>query len=123
MSNIQEVDTKEDEYVIRANVNKKLSKELNLGELVFDDPPDYDPPAEPGLANSNVIIPSYYHLHNRPSKITSINYYEIIKDDIRNLRPLNKYQLEFVKNLSHEQKNELLEIFNSCLETVSGLLL
>lgn len=122
MSNISEVDAEEDEYVIHANVNKKLSKELNLSELIFDEPPDYNPPAEPGLANSNVIIPGYYHLHNNPSKIMSINYYEIIKDDIRNLRPLNKYQLEFVKNLSDEQKNELFELFNSCLETIASVL-
>ena len=103
-------------------MNKKLSTELNLSEFVFDEPLNYEPPTEPGLANSNVIIPSYYHLHNSSSKITSINYYGIIKDDVRNLRPLNKYQLEFVKTLTHEQKNKLLEIFNSCLETVSELL-
>ena len=63
---------------------------------------------KPGLENSNVIIPSYYHLHKHPSKILSIDYYNIIKDDIKNCRPLNKYQLEYIKDLSHEYKYELI---------------
>jgi hypothetical protein len=93
-----------------------LSKELQLPECVFDEIfPLYAPPKAPGLENSNVIIPSYYNLHNNPSKILSIDYYNIIKDDIRNCRPLNKYQLEYIKDLSHEYKYELINIFNESI--------
>lgn len=113
----------EDEnYVITTNVCKRLSKELGLNEISYDESILYEPPKEHGLQNSNVIIPEYYKLHNHPSKIFDIDYYEIIKDDIRNLRPLNKYQLEYIKQLSHENKNELFDIFNSCIKSINTLL-
>ena len=102
-------------YIIKTNVCKRLSKELDLQEMIFDEGVVYDPPTETGLENCNCIIPSYYHLHKHPSKIFTIDYFEIIKDDIRNYRPLNKYQLEYIKHLSHENKDELLTIFNECV--------
>ena len=109
-------------YTIKTKVCKKLSKELGLNEIVFDDKIDYIPPKENGLLNSDIIIPSYYQLHKHPSKIFNIDYYEIIKDDIRNIRPLNKYQLEYIKELSHEYKIELINIFNDCIKTFSDCL-
>ena len=66
--------------------------------------------------NSNVIIPPYYSLHKNPTKIFDANYFEIIKDDIRNYRALNEYQLKYVKELSHENKNELFDLFNKCMK-------
>jgi hypothetical protein len=50
------------------------------------------------LENSDVIIPSYYEIHKHPSKIFNLDYFEIIKDDIRNYRELNKYQMEYIRN-------------------------
>lgn len=108
-------------YVMKAKLCNRLSKEFNLQEICYDIL-EYEPPTEPGLSNCDVIIPSYYHLANNPENIFKIDYYEIIKDDIRNMRPLNGYQLEYIKQLSHEQKNELLELFNACISTVSELL-
>jgi len=45
----------------------------------------------------------------------SFDYYEVIKDDIRNFRPLNKYQFEYIKTIPTEDKDELLHIFNDSL--------
>ena len=82
----------------------------------------YEPPKNPGLCNSDIIIPSYYKLHENPTKILDIDYYKIIKDDIRNFRPLNKYKLEYIKKLSHECKDELIDIFNQCLELFKDMI-
>jgi hypothetical protein len=69
--------------------------------------------------NSSPIIPSYYNLHQTPYKITDLDYYRIILDDIKNLRPLNKYQLEYIKyNLSDNEKNEIIEQYNKCLKFI-----
>jgi hypothetical protein len=113
-------------YVIKTNMSKRLSQELNIKDIncnITDyDIIDYEPPKEPGLSNSNVIIPLYYNLDKDSSKILDIDYYNIIKDDIKNLRALNKYQLDYIKKLSHEDKNELFDIFNSCLASFSEFL-
>ena len=112
----------DNDYIITTKVCKRLSKELGLPEYIYDEKINYEPPKENGLANCDVIIPSYYHVDKHPSKIFDIDYYEIIKDDIRNFRVLNKYQLEYIKQLSHEHKNELFDIFNLCINTFNTLL-
>lgn len=110
-------------YVIKANLCGMLSRELKLDEIFYDEMGTYEPPTESGLSNSNVIIPAYYHIDKHPSKIIDIDYYEIIKDDIRNYRALNSYQLEYIRNLtSHELKNELIEIFNECIKMFNELI-
>jgi hypothetical protein len=113
----------DDLYVIKTNINKRLSKELGLDELVYDVDVEnpYEPPKEHGLNNCNMIIPEYYHLSSKTNNLFTINYYEIIKDDLRNLRPLNKYQLVYIKSLSNECKDELFDIFNSSLEALLSL--
>jgi len=103
-------------YVFKANICTMLSRELQLSEINYDDMGNYDVPKESGLSNCNVIIPSYYNLHKYPSKALNVDYYEIIKDDIRNFRVLNEYQLKYIKDLSHHYKNELFDIYNSCIK-------
>jgi hypothetical protein len=117
-----DLDNDYENYVINTKMNNKLLKELGLTENNYDEKNSYEPPKEHGLSNSNVIIPAYYHIDRHPSKILNIDYYEIIKDDIRNFRTLNSYQLEYIKKLSHEQKNELFDLFNSCMDTINKLL-
>ena len=107
-------DVSDDNYIIKAKICKRLSTELGLEEIKFDEIGIYDVPKEHGLSNCNMIIPSYYQLHKHPSKIFTLDYFEMIKDDVRNLRELNKYQLEYIKSVSHECKNELLDIYNEC---------
>jgi len=58
-----------------------------------------------------MIIPEYYHLARHPSKILDIDYLKIIKDDIRNFRILNPYQMKYIKELDHEDKDELFDLF------------
>ena len=112
----------DENYIIKANMCKKLSKEFGLDEVTFDKPINWDIPSEPGLINSNKIIPDYYKIHNNKTKMFNVDYYEIIKDNIRNYRPLNNYQLEYIKKLSHEHKNELIDIFNDCIISFTYLL-
>jgi len=110
-------ETSDDYYQFTTNVNRTLSKVLGIDdikEFKIDDYQPYEVPKEHGLSNCNIIIPSYYNLYKHPSKIFDIDYYEIIKDDIRNCRTLNEYQLQYIKDLSHEHKNEIFDIFNSC---------
>ena len=109
-------------YIIKTNVCKRLSKEFDLPEMVIDETVIVEPPTEYGLSNSDIIIPSYYHLAKHPSKILGLDYFNIIKDDIKNYRTLNKYQLEYVKDLTHEYKNELIEIFNECIKAFNELM-
>lgn len=66
-----------------------------------------------------LIIPQYYFNNNDPSKILNINYYDIIKDDIRNYRVLKKNQLEYIKKLPSECKYQLIDIFNDCLRIIN----
>ena len=54
-------------------------------------------------------------------KILDIDFYAIIKDDIRNCRVLNKYQLEYIKKLNDESKYELIEIFNQCVKLFNDM--
>ena len=76
----------------------------------------------PSLNNCNFIIPQYYNLHKNPRKIFTINYFEMIIDDIRNFRKLDKYKLEYIKKLSNEHKNKIIDIFNRSLDAISEIL-
>jgi hypothetical protein len=116
---LSEQDNDDNTYVIKTRVCTRLSKELQLPEFVFDDIGEYNPPKEHGLHNSDVIIPEYYHLDRHPSQIIDLDYLRIIKDDIRNLRILNETELDYIKNLDHDQKNELFMIFNECVKFIN----
>jgi len=107
-----------EEYIITANVNKPLAKILDIQELQSNNT-DYDnwtPPQESGLNNSNVIIPNYYN--NKNSNLLSVDYFEMIKDDIRNYRKLNSYQLDFIQKIDHDNKNEIIRILNQCMNNI-----
>lgn len=74
------------------------------------DDKEWHAPSKSGLMNSDVILPSYYQSRNS-SKIIDIEYFEVIKDDVRNFRKLNKYQTDYVFNdLDETLKNELMKI-------------
>jgi len=107
-------DNKKEDYIMNANVCRKLTKILNIDEMKHTEKNNYEQPTKSGLSNCNVIIPPYYQLHKHPSKLLDIDYYEMIKDDIKNFRILNEYQLKYIKELSSEYKDELFEIYNKC---------
>jgi hypothetical protein len=90
------------------------------------------PPSRHGLSNSEHIIPSYYlkkinliYDNNEvQTKFINIDYLSVIKDDIRNMRKLNKYQLSYIKyEISEEDKNEIIEIMNNCIEYIGSLIM
>jgi hypothetical protein len=92
---------------------------------------EWKPPTNYGLNNSEPIIPSYYlkktefwyNNEKYEAKYIDVDFFSIIKDDIRNMRKLNKYQLSFIKyNLTNEQKYELIELMNNCIVNVYELL-
>ena len=104
------------------NVNRSLSLVLDIPEIKFeDDNLKWEPPEESGLSNSNYIIPQYYN-HKSNTTILDIDYYEIIKDDIRNYRKLNTYQMDYINKLDHKMKNELFDIFNNCINALHDIL-
>jgi hypothetical protein len=117
-------ETNED-YKFKTNVNNTLAKILEIPEMKHDELSTWEPPKENGLRNSISIIPGYYNHYQTDYQTDYFNldYFEIIKDDIRNMRTLNKYQIDYIKNLSSDQKNELIEIFNQCLYTINDLLM
>ena len=110
------------EYVIKTKVCKRLSKQFGLEEVIIDENTLPTPPKQHGLENADVIIPSHYEIHKHPSKIFNIDYFEIIKDDIRNYRELNKYQLEYIKEINDECKYELIELFNQCIKSINEII-
>ena len=117
----------DENYIIKTSICKRLSRELNELNIKYDNicecsKTEYTPPTEHGLKNCNDIIPKYYQLHKHPSRILNFNYFEMIKDDIRNCRILNEYQLNYIKELSHECKNELFDIYNICTKLYNDIL-
>lgn len=116
-----ETNVDDNTYQIKTNVNKKLSKELGIQEITFDQNIiDWSPPKEHGLNNSNIIIPYQYtsFSYKNTNKLLDIDYFTIIKDDIRNFIPLDIYKLKYISNLSHNDKNEIINIFNECMKVV-----
>lgn len=92
----------------------------------------WTPPSRNGLSNSEPILPSYYlkkikFIYNDEeyeAKYMNVDYLSVIKDDIRNMRPLNKFKLSFIKyELDHETKNELIELMNECIAAIGQLVM
>ena len=58
---LSDISNDDDEnYVFKANLCTRLSKELQLPKKNYDNTGIYEPPKEHGLTNSECIIPSYY---------------------------------------------------------------
>ena len=105
------------------NISKNLAELLQIPAIHYDHDEnlhEWKQPDEYGLSNSKRIIPSYYIQNTK--NILEIDYYEIIKDDIRNFRRLNKYQLAYVKTLDHMYKDEIIHILHNCLNSIIDLL-
>ena len=118
-NNDEEKEENDEEYEFKTNVNRRLSEILNIPPIDLCDNIDWEPPKEHGINNSEYIIPPYYYKNN---KILDIKYYDIIKDDIRNFRALNNYQMEYIQSIPDEYKNELFIIFNQCIKTFGDFL-
>ena len=114
------------------NINESLKKELNLSNdeitLNYNKPnkmqeniSNWKPPSTYGLQNSDRIIPEHY-LSQNPDFQDIDMWYELTKD-IRNLKPLSKIQLNYIKTLPKDKILELLEIYNLCLKSIEQLLM
>ena len=77
---------------------------------------DWKPPKTHGLSNSFIIIPQYYNKSGE--KILSVDYYNMVLDDIRNFRKLNEYQLEYIKQLDDESKQNIFVEFNKLFDVI-----
>jgi hypothetical protein len=74
---------------------------------------DWKAPKIHGLENSEPIIPEYYLTgKNLEGKMFDFDYYIMIEDDIKNLRPLSEYQLKYIDSLDDEKKNNIIKLFN-----------
>lgn len=101
------------------NINPSLKKDLGLEEPTVPFFSDWIPPTTYGLNNSERIIPEHYFEEITGFKEIDM-FYELSKD-IRNMKPLNKIQLSYVKKLPKEKIIELLKIYNICLKTINEL--
>lgn len=136
-------DTELDKYDFYCkNINKSLHKTVmdiskSCPEFCTLSDKSWTPPKIHGLDNCEKIIPNYYftsgitnpniesyfqdeidmeyYRNYIPPGILQIDYLFIILDDIRNMRKLNKYQIDYIKNsLSEEEKNQVIqELINS----------
>lgn len=110
--------------IICKNMDPSLKKLFGINHDASEEKIDWIAPSKSGLDNSKPIIPKYFiEVKNTelPNLLT-INYYEIIKDDIRNYRKLNEYQMDYIKNLNHDSKNELLELYNECMKILHDIM-
>ena len=81
---------------------------------------DWKPPKNHGLSNSFIIIPQYYNKSGE--KILSVDYYNMIIDDIRNYRKLNEYQLNYIRELDDERKQSLFIELNKLFDVIKELI-
>ena len=70
----------------------------------------------------NSAIEPYYRLDKAYHKMIPINNLLLIKDDIRNFRPLNKHKMQYIQHLPDKDKNDLLIIFNDCIKIMGSVI-
>ena len=102
-------------------ISPTLAKELDMDtHYVADkDVSDWHPPTTHGLNNSSRVFPEYYLTGKvLAGNLLEIDFYFTIVDDIRNLRKLSPYQQTFIRSLPDEKKQELLEEYRACVESI-----
>jgi hypothetical protein len=120
-------DSTHDSNIIFANLNKSLYDLFTPSSLSSLSQPktpiinEWIPPAKPGLSNCQAIIPNYYP--RKYNTILDIDYLTIIKDDIKNCRVLNGYQMEYIQSLNTREKQELFVLFNQCVQMFNDYVL
>jgi hypothetical protein len=56
------------------------------------------------------------------NELITLDYFDIIIDDIRNLRKLNEYQLNYIYNLDNDSKQKLFIELNNLFDTIKTLI-
>jgi hypothetical protein len=109
-------------YSFHAHINDSLCDSIGVRPASRNFPVvEWNPPSQPGLQNSNAIIPAYYT--NAHLDMTKIDYFTIIKDDIKNCRVLNAYQMEYIHTcIDDNQKQELFVIYNEVVQLFNDVM-
>jgi len=82
-----------------SNIDPSLAK--LMGIIVEETKTDWQPPKHAGLSNSAPII-----------KNDANHLFFVIKDKIKNRVKLNEDEFTYIKNSSHEEKLEIIKIYN-----------
>jgi hypothetical protein len=128
MDEIEDLDeeieyTKNNIYLDDIEIESKINHLLKILEKppkILESEKPYIPPKTHGLENSIPIIPIYYQKKNK--SFLSVNFFEIIKDDIRNMRKLNEYQLKYIEDLNHSDKIEVINLLNNSLDCATSII-
>lgn len=81
-----------------------------------EEPTEWKPPKTYGLNNSRPILQRTYI--ERMKNGEPIDYFEILKDDLRNIRPLTRHQMDYVKKLNPEEIIEIIDLLNNVMKTL-----
>jgi hypothetical protein len=72
------------------------------------------------------VLTDTFSYRNKNNVINNINVNKliIIKYDIRNMKNLNKEQIDYIKmNCSDNDKNEIIELFNDCTKLIIEIIM
>ncbi len=115
----------DEDFYKHMNINKPLKIALGIYDSkqdLHDDNNDskWEPPKIYGLDNSEQIIDPYY-LKNK-GITDKLDYTKVLKDKIRNLRPLNEKSLDYIQNLPQDKMFELIVEFNKMHSVINDIL-
>ena len=100
------------------SLNKQSGTSISSKQMTIESAlPSWKAPPFNGLRNSPRIITEYYTSTNLKNGILKINYYDMIIDDIRNLRPLSSYQMKYIrKKLTPVEYNNIIYEYNQVMQ-------
>lgn len=74
------------------------------------------------MSNTNLTIELNKKLFSSSGISLEINNFAMLKDDIRNCRPLSEYQLLLIEKLTDEQKIEIIKLYNSIIVSLEDII-
>jgi hypothetical protein len=113
------------------NMNPALAKMVGISARSayaadgsdMEDISGWIPPSVHGLENSVPILPRYYFTSSLPG-LVKIDYYHMVMDDVRNLRQLNPYQIQYIAECCNEaEKMAVIREYNRVVEIYGSMLL
>jgi len=85
---------------------------INTRKTFFCQDESSESESEIELRKSMLILPSQY---NQRVETSNLNYFELIKDHIRNNRKLSEKHLKYIKqHLNCDQKMEIIKLYSDC---------
>lgn len=103
------------------NINPELANKCNIKSYNRNiHNISWEAPSFYGLKNSNRIIPEYYFTNHDYNHVFEIDYYDMILDDIKNLRELNTYQMTYINQLDDERKMKIIETFHDIFNSYAS---